>query len=94
MELTLNTIVERNETNFIANPIGDEIIILNMETGDYLGLNSVGSAIWEHLKSSHSVAEIIDLLVTEFDVDKETCLKQTLQYLEQINAHGLLQVAH
>lgn len=93
MALSLNSIVKRNETNFIANPVGDEIIILNMETGDYLGLNSVGSAIWEHLKTSHSVAEIIDMLMTEFDVDKETCLKQTMQYLEQIYTLGLLQVA-
>jgi hypothetical protein len=93
MALSLNSIVERNETNFIANPVGDEIIILNMETGDYLGLNSVGSAIWEHLKTSHSVEEIIDMLMTEFDVDKETCMKQTLQYLEQIYTLGLLQVA-
>ena len=93
MAISLSSIVVRNETNFIANPIGDEIIILNIETGNYLGLNSVGSAIWDYLITPHSVAEIIDILMAEFDIDKETCLNQTLQYLEQIYTLGLLQLS-
>lgn len=93
MAITRDSIICRNETNFLSNPVGDEIIILNMETGDYLGLNSVGSAIWEELKTPQSADQIIDKLMIEFDVDRETCLAQTLEYLEKIHTLGLLQVA-
>jgi hypothetical protein len=93
MSLNLNSVISRNETHFLTNPVGDEIIILNMETGDYLGLNSVGASIWEMLNTPHSVSEIIDKLLGEFDVEKETCTIQTLEYLEKIKVIGLLNVA-
>ena len=91
MSFNLNAVLSRNETRFLTNPVGEEIIILNMETGDYLGLNNVGAAIWEHLKTPQSAGQIIEKLIAEFDVDKETCYKETLEYLEKIKELGLLQ---
>ena len=93
MALSLDTIISRNEANFLSNPVGDEVIILNMETGDYLGLNDVGSAIWDHLKTPQTIKELIEKLMTEFEVDNQTCSLQTMEYLEKISKLGLLQVA-
>lgn len=93
MSIKLDTVISRNETQFLANPVGDEIIILNMETGDYLGLNSVGSVIWEQLKSPKTVSQIMEHLMSEFEVDRDTCMVQTVEYLEKIRLLGLLQTA-
>ena len=91
MSFNLNTVLSRNESRFLTNPVGEEIIILNMETGDYLGLNSVGAAIWELLKTPQSAEQIIEKLHAEFDVDTETCFRETLEYLKKIEELGLLQ---
>lgn len=91
MPLHLDTVISRNETQFLTNPVGDEIIILNMETGDYLGLNFVGSAIWEHMQTPQRISQIIEKLVAEFEVDMEKCTQETLIYLEKIKELGLLQ---
>ena len=93
MSLSLDTVISRNETSFLTNPVGDEIIILNMETGDYLGLNTVGSAIWEHLQTPQSINSIIEKLMAEFEVDRQTCIAETTEYLEKIQLLGLLQVS-
>jgi hypothetical protein len=93
MTLSLDTIISRNETSFLSNPVGDEIIILNMETGNYLGLNNVGSAIWEHIRTPQTIKELIGKLMIEFDVDDQTCTEQTIEYLEKISELGLLQAA-
>lgn len=93
MSLSLDTVISRNETSFLTNPVGDEIIILNMETGDYLGLNNVGSAIWEYLKTPQTLNTIIEHLMAEFEVDRETCTAETTEYLEKIQLLGLLQVS-
>jgi len=90
MALSLDSIICRNETSFLSNPVGDEIIILNMETGDYLGLNNVGSAIWEQLATPQSANQIVEKLMHDFEVDRETCFTQTMEYLEKINSLGLL----
>lgn len=92
MPLTLESVISRNEIRFLANPMGDEIVILNMESGDYLGLNAVGAAIWDHIKAPNSVQQLIDKLMVEYDVDENTCKAQTLEYLERIASLGLLEV--
>jgi hypothetical protein len=92
MSLTLASVISRNESNFLANPVGEEIIILNMETGDYLGLNTVGASIWEHLQESGTVQKIVDKLMAEYEIDSETCTTETISYLEKINKLGLLRI--
>ena len=92
MSLTLKTVISRNETNFLANPVGEEIIILNMETGDYLGLNQVGSEIRDLLETPTTVQKIIDQLIDRYAVDKQTCQTETMEYVEKINSLGLLRV--
>jgi hypothetical protein len=92
MSLTLESVISRNESNFLANPVGEEIIILNMETGDYLGLNTVGAFIWDQLQGPVSVQKIIDNLMTEYEIDSKRCSIETLSYLEKINQLGLLKI--
>jgi len=92
MSITLETVISRNESNFLANPVGEEIIILNMETGDYLGLNQVGSDIWDLLKAPTTVQKIIDQLIDRYAVDKQTCQTETMEYVDKINRLGLLRV--
>jgi hypothetical protein len=92
MSLTLESVISRNESNFLANPVGEEIIILNMETGDYLGLNAVGASIWEQIQEPRTVQDIIDKLIAEYDIDANTCTTETLSYLVKINQLGLLKI--
>jgi hypothetical protein len=92
MSITLESVISRNESNFLANPVGDEIIILNMETGDYLGLNAVGASIWEQIQEPRTVQHIIDKLIAEYDIDSKTCTTETLSYLVKINQLGLLKI--
>jgi hypothetical protein len=92
MLLELGSVIYRDQTNFIANPVGEEIIILNLETGDYLGLNQVGSDIWELLEAPTTVQRIIDQLIVRYSVDQQTCQTETMEYLDKINNLGLLRV--
>jgi hypothetical protein len=92
MSITLESVISRNESNFLANPVGDEIIILNMETGDYLGLNQVGSDIWDLLEAPITVQKIIDKLIDRYAVDNQTSQKETMEYIDKINRLGLLHV--
>lgn len=87
----LNVLMVRNEERFLSNPVGDEVIILNMESGNYLGLNNVGAQIWEYLKVPVNANQIIEKLMQEFEVDADTCKAQTLEYLDRMRGFGLLE---
>jgi hypothetical protein len=90
--MDLGTVITRNEDRFLTNPVGDEMIILNLETGDYLGLNPVGASIWDKMKEKTTIGTIVDALVAEFDVERNLCQEQTLEYLEKMAGFGLLKM--
>ena len=68
----------------IQSRIGDEIVMLDVESGFYFGLNSVASVIWEMMKEQVDLETMVNILIKEFDVDKATCESDTKELLGQM----------
>jgi DNA-directed RNA polymerase delta subunit len=68
----------------IQSKIGEEIVMLDMDSGFYFGLNSVASTIWEKLENPISFQEIINELLKEYKIDQETCENDTMILLNQL----------
>lgn len=68
----------------IQSKIADEVVMLDVESGFYFGLNSVGSIIWNHLEKPITFDELIASLIGQFDIDKETCQKDTMEFIVQL----------
>jgi hypothetical protein len=49
----------------------DGRVLLHVETGRICAINGMGSRIWAELTAGHSVPEIVDLLVSEYDAPRE-----------------------
>jgi hypothetical protein len=70
--------------------LGDEAVILNLATGTYFGLDSVGSRIWQLITEHGSEESVIETLGTEYEVE-EGRLRQDLDHLiRQLMDKGLL----
>jgi coenzyme PQQ synthesis protein D (PqqD) len=78
--LTIETKLQRN-SSLVATKIDQEIVMLSIENGAYYGLAKTGGRIWELLSESRTIREICDHLQTEYNIDRETCEKQTLSFL-------------
>jgi len=52
--------------------IRGESVLLNAVTGKYYGLNKVGCSFWEKIDGTRSLAQIAELMLEEFNVDRET----------------------
>lgn len=61
----------------VQSKIDDEVVMMDIESGFYFGLNSVASIIWDLLKDGKTVDELADYLITEYDVSREQCLEET-----------------
>lgn len=79
----------RNEDN-LASKIHNEIVMVNITQGNYFGLNSVGSDIWELLNQPRSIDEICGLLIEEYSIDMETCKNHVTGFLEELIKQGLI----
>lgn len=89
--ITSNSIVQRNP-KLIANQMDGEIVMMSIDNGEYYGLDEVGSRIWELMDKPVSIEELIDSLVMEFEVSREECFQDTLEFLGDLFAKDLLLV--
>lgn len=79
----------RNE-GWVGSQVDDSFVILNIDTGSYVALNSSASAIWECLATPRSAAEVVDALLSQFAVERPACEAGVAQSLEQMMQLRLL----
>jgi hypothetical protein len=68
----------------IQSRIGDEVVMLDMDSGFYFGLNSVASIIWGKLEKPKSFEEVVNELLEEYNIDRQTCENDTRAFLDQL----------
>lgn len=55
----------------VSCDLGSQSAILNLESGIYYGLDSVGSRVWELLQQPRLLADIERCLLAEYEVEPE-----------------------
>lgn len=84
-----DTDIAARAENKVAAEIGDEAVILDIESGFYFQLNPTAARIWALLESPISVAALCAKLCEAFEVDAATCRAEVVEFLELIRAKKL-----
>jgi hypothetical protein len=79
--------------NHLYSEIADEAVILNLESGVYYGLNSVGVDIWQWLQHSQTEEKLLDLILAEYEVTPEQAEQDLQSILKEMLEVGLLEVS-
>ncbi len=53
-------------------------------------LNETGAFIWDQIDGKRKVADIVELLVEEFDIDKETARKDVLEFIDNMKKYLII----
>jgi len=77
----------------VACVVADETVILQLHEGMYYGLNAVGTCVWRSVQSSCCVGQIVDAVLAEFDVERDRCLADVCELLEEMHLHQLVTVS-
>ena len=56
----------------------------------YKILNQVGSRVWDLIDGSKSVGAIADVIAEEYDVSRDTALKDVNDFVGELEANGML----
>ena len=78
--------------NIIASDIDDEKVMMCIEKGKYYKLDPVGTRVWDMMEMPVKVSDLINALLTKYDIDRETCEHDVLAFLEELHEGGILQV--
>jgi hypothetical protein len=89
--ISAESIVHQSE-DIVASDIDDEKVMMSVEKGQYFNLDPVGSRVWELLEKPIKVSALIDTLLLKYDVDRETCQRDVLAFLEELHKDGMVQV--
>ena len=89
--ISLESVVSPSKDLVFSN-VADEVVILDLKSGVYHGLESVGARAWELMSEARPVREVRDRLVDEYDVEPERCESDLLRLLEELKSHGLVDV--
>ena len=70
--------------------VGDETVLLDLSSGTYFGLAGVGKRIWESVSEGQSLSQTVEILTTEFEIDKAQAEMDVLEFANNLIGRGLL----
>jgi hypothetical protein len=85
----LHTLVARSDS-LVSSAIEGEVTMMNIQTGKYYGLTTVGARIWALLEHPMPVAAVCDQLMAEYRVGRETCESEVLTFLRRMADEGVV----
>ncbi len=91
MTFTPETIIQRKEDQLLVTTLGDELVMMDTESGNYISINNIGRTIWEKTAEPIAVKELIQFLLNKYNVAEEQCTTETFSFLEKLSEQNLLQ---
>ena len=74
----------------MSRRVGEETVLLDLESGLYFGVDQVGQRVWELAGGGRSLGEVIDVIVSEFEVQRSQAEADVLEFAATLVARGLL----
>ena len=78
----------------VFQSLQDELVLLNLHTGVYFGLNPVGARIWQLIQVHQQapLQQIVEALVDEYDVPPDRCTDDLLSLIARLEENRLLEI--
>jgi hypothetical protein len=73
----------------VFTELDDEMVLLNLETGTYFGLDALGTRIWKLIEQGATEAAIFELLLAEYAVEPPQLRADLSAFLDQLGEKGL-----
>ena len=85
-----NCIFKINEKIILEN-VGDECVLLDLESGKFFTLNATGQKIIELIKSNINLGEMIKILS---DNNEQEVKRDLTSFLDDLNGRGFIEVSY
>ena len=91
-EITPDTIIQR-ESGLLFNEIDGEVVMLSIENSEYYGMNEIGSQIWLMIEKPISLHDLLNNLISEFEISYIKCKEDTLEFLDLLIIKKLISIS-
>ena len=77
----------------IYRELSGEVVLLNLQSGVYYGLDAVGSRVWQLLMESRGIDDVCATLLAEYDVSADMLRADIERLVGELTDKGLVIVA-
>ena len=88
----LGTLSISRGVNCLATEVDGEVILLDLDSDIFIGLDEVGSSIWNLLETPATFSSLCQTLQKEYDVTETTCRADVLSFLSELLNDGLITI--
>jgi len=89
--MNLNQKIIFSDTVF-AQEVDGEMVLLDMNSENYFGLDEVGTAIWQAMQESGSLEKVYHAMLEQYEVEPEVLQKDLLEFAQKLSDSGLAEV--
>ena len=90
-ELDLSQKIIFADTVF-AQEVDGEMVLLDMNSENYFGLDDVGTDIWKAIEEKKVLKEVLKTLLEQYDVEEEVLKNDLVTFVEKLQERGLVEV--
>jgi hypothetical protein len=69
-----------------------EIVVLNVKSGKYYSLNTVGSLIWREIEHPNTFRSIVNAILGEYNVESQRCEEDVRNLLWKLHQADLIEI--
>ncbi len=73
--------------------VGEEAVLLNLKTEKYLGLDPIGTRMWDRLTQAPTVESAYEALLREYAVDSAQLRQDLDEFLGTLLEQGLIRLS-
>lgn len=68
----------------MARQVGDETVILDLASGTYFGLDTLGARIWQLMSEGQTLAQVCQTMLAEYEVTREDIERDVLGLVQTL----------
>jgi hypothetical protein len=79
-----------NSPGVVSETFEDEVVVINLESGNYYSFNKTGAAVWGLIGEGYNVQTIIDTIKNSYSDDSENIETDIISFLNDLLSNEIL----
>lgn len=85
--------VYKVDPDVISEKLGEEVVLVHLETGRIHHTNETGSRIWELLQEGRSLREMVEILRVEYSTSSEAIASDIREFIKSLRRENMIEMA-
>ena len=78
----------KRKDGWLGARVGDELVMMGVESGVYIGLNEVGACVWDLIETPKDIETICEGVAAEFETTPAACRADVEAFLAELERSG------